>query len=559
MASKTKSKKSTKSKSKGKSKPRTKGKGKARQNPSKGSKVRAKVAKKKSTSSDPNPNGAACILTRGRDPQVVAKMLRDYVAGDRVNVNDGVYSVTEWERMVAEYKAGKADYLATGVASKKPASLPYLSIPAIHRIASEQGLNFVVRGHPNKQEKAPKGWSDRVYGPHRPGIDFDRFRCNYLKDVRLAVENPEQNIITVGKTQYVLGINCINPARSGNGEANHGSTKFNCHKDVPNGKFLVGQINRDVVEEVLEPQKHESKGATMSWLPNTRVAWGFLEKGGKKQTHDQLRKNDGNGLKFVALKKPIIGKPMNEASWWSTVKSLMSRASTKDKVVKGKGGKPDTGGKTAMERWEKKVADDNKRKKQNKTCRGLGMGNMQTATRNDPNVAHCFGWRGAQCGLSLYSHFAPSIKDVASAVLLYNIAIGARLTFGLSETMGELKKRLAPATKPAKKKVEKKVTEKAEKTKTTAKKKTTKKKTTKKKTTKKKTTKKKDKGATTLGESPPITSTETEAAATTDLSNDVDGGVDVDDLSDDDDTDGIDVEQRAQAEAEAQEAAADFN
>ena len=363
------------------------------------SKPKSKTATKKKTTKT-KASGPAVIINRGRDPQAIKKIAEDFVAGKKVNPNAGLFTESQWDKMNATYKEDRA-------ADKKTKALPFLYQPAVVQIAMEMGCDFIMKGQ--KGEKVTK------------------FRDCHIHDVRKHIYEPGENLSSVGSFEYILGIQNINAARSGNFEFNNivaVDHNFNGRKEVTH---LVGQINNRVIDEKLEAGPDESEGGVVVWLPNQRVVWGYLKRSGKNLTHDQIRKmKDAKGVKFEPLKTPIVGCGITEPEWWKAAKKEMSAASTKDED-----------GKTFLERWDKRLA----KSKSDTTPRERGWENLSgTQVRTSPHAAYCFGFRSVQLGIVPFICYADGEEDTDNR--LVNHVIGRRLVEDMKQTAHVLKRQL---------------------------------------------------------------------------------------------------------------------
>ncbi len=401
---------------------------KSKQKPTPKSKGSKKMPKKSKGGTSP-----VVSLLRPRKTEAILKIGKDFVDEKMPQLNAGLYTKAEYEVMLKAVKASKED-------GKMPPPLPYLYSPVIVQIARKLKCDFAVRGQTEKQLKAPPEWNTGKLGTHEPGMKIDRFRMNHADDVRKMIEKPEENLRTIGSREYVLGtadtpaVLLVNSARSGNYYYNIRVAKRLSLSGIKDLKDLVGQIGNKLRVEKFED------GIENVWLPNQELSWGYLEKDGKRLTTSAIRKlpDDTTGIRFVALKKTIVGNAVDKDTCLKEIKREMSLAATKDES-----------GRTVWERFS-----DRKKKKGTDT-ESCGWTNLTAhQTRINPNATNCLGFRNVQLEIPPFTE-----KDVDGNILI-RFAVGCRLVTKLVPEK-KVKKTIAKVVAP-------KVTKTATKTKTKA-------------------------------------------------------------------------------------------
>jgi len=313
--------------------------------------------------------------------------------------------------------------------------------PALMEVAAKGSGQIATCGRGKSQ---PDNWNDGQLGKWSSVTDEDgkvksgdvinKVRLHHNRDLRKrCVEGGCVEVDGIGPV--VLGFDAINPQTTGNYAHIIAAAKAACFEGEKQTAKLVGLINSAPCDETLE------HGGTITWGAYNAIDWGYLVKGGKRLSHEQIAKSDGKGVTFEALDEAIVGTPVSVSKLVTAVKNAMSKAGTKR----------DGEDQTAWDRFGYEDAD---------AARKAVEQNITTLTRFDPRSMGCFGLRNVQTGIPFFFTFSED-----GETKMVNMVIGCRLPLDYSETQWDANARVkenAPADEtpaPKKRKAKAKVTE----------------------------------------------------------------------------------------------------
>ncbi len=296
----------------------------------------------------------------------------------------------------------------------------------------------------NAKMTASMSGGDHVYVDPKSG-DVQTLRINHIIDARDLVTDRKENVLTVGKFDFVVGttetpaVHLIHANKTGSYGANIQAGKraaFEGQDKIL--ASLVGRFNN--AAEVITLDDETDPGAQMAIIPNSLInAWGYFVKGDKRQTCAQIRKavegDDTTGMKFKVVYSPggerLKSKvALNRSSLWAAIKPAMRLASTK----RGDGDEATT----ALERFEvRKPRNEGGEKNPPQDCAWVNLSSTQR--RVAPFEDFPFGVRSLQCGIVPVVHYGDDHKTK-----LVSFILGAWVGAKDAETSGQAHYRLHP-------------------------------------------------------------------------------------------------------------------
>jgi hypothetical protein len=406
----------------------------------KGQQKGQKQAKQKKGRKSKSQDRPLINFLRPRTVESVKEFAEAMSSGETPKINVGLLSQSDWDAMWnAHYGA-----IEEGASTIPP--LNNLYQPPVVQYAKTVNAMAATKSQGKTTKTRPSAWNDNKLGKWALGMGLGDIRCHHAEDVRKLVVNADENLLKVGRVEYVVGtsdtsaIHLIHASKTGNFGAIIVCGKAVAADGIKGLDNIVGRINDRVVVEKLED------GSEMVWLPNQLVTWGYLHKGdnSRPMTVTQIRNlpADSTGIKFRALDKPIRLNNVDPKAFFSAIKKYMSRADSKDDK-----------GETDWDRFGGRKARSGKG---SKSPEDRTWGNAGTLCRLSPKVMRCQGLRSLQLGLPIFSCFEGDKPEDARLVISF--AIGARLPDEWSENTWDMRGRLAPeeaeaeeAPKPKKK------------------------------------------------------------------------------------------------------------
>lgn len=337
-----------------------------------------------------------------RRPRASADNILDFLDG-KSGPNDGIMTVEEFRDAFTEY------------ANSDSAPCPYLYQPALIEAAVDSDALCAVAGQPARAKSRPADWDSNVLGEWKEGDRLQPGRMHHAKDISKLVVNPEDIVEIPGIGRAVMGIYAINQSKTGNYGTIIDEARRLSFADMPDVESLVGLINNETVIENLED------GGWIVWKPNQQVTWGYLERGGVRLSHENIRSDNTNCI-FAPLANPIVGRDIGKDELIGAVRDSMS------KVVNDKG----------QNDWDKFCG--RKGRNQNAGAEKT-WNNVGTLCRNHPRSIFPFGFRGVQIAMPCFTRYIGDAIETAQECL--NFVIGARLPVAYSENQWNMRDRLA--------------------------------------------------------------------------------------------------------------------
>lgn len=269
--------------------------------------------------------------------------------------------------------------------------------PILVEVADE--MNAQVLGiSKSDQQKQPSNWDEKEYGPwHLPdeegkltvasGYRFtDDIRPAHATKAEDLVDDPANNILTIGSNRYVVGdgtqVRCapllVWGTRRGNYRAGDQARK---------SLSLAG--NKDIVDLVYKIEDRPNEGGAVivkgfaarvgevAFLPGQAMTPGYLYQGDEKLTARDIRKleKDVKGITFKSIMgQPIVGKIVPWDEIWAEIQSIEGAKGLKK-----------------MREREGRSEED-----VDSTPQSKSMENNKTTLRADPVEFYPFGFRSAQ-------------------------------------------------------------------------------------------------------------------------------------------------------------------
>jgi len=352
-----------------------------------------------------------------------------YDEGKTPSPNVGVMSATALKTASVAFKS------AFDAGDDVP-SMPLMYSFIRRGIAGKRNATCVITGHKKKGAKPkaahniPKnltanwGDGDRVHVDLKTG-DPATLRCHHKPDARDLVVDRAENVLSIGKWNYVVGTTdtpaafLINGSKTGGYGASISAGKREAFAgQLPILASLVGRFINEWATVTLDDGT--DPGGQLSVGPNMLIdAWGYFERAGKRMTPAQIRKSvaDGDikGMSFKAVYTPdgeqLQSKTaLNRSTFWAVVKPQLKSAGTK----RGDGDETTT----AYDRLAARKSRSGDEPKTPQQSSWENFSEVQTRTRL--SEMHPFGGFSLQTGIIPVSHYGDDHK-----VLLVSFFLGA--------------------------------------------------------------------------------------------------------------------------------------
>ena len=185
-----------KNKSKSKSKPKAKAKAKAP--------ARKKAVRK---AKEPKPSNPWIfnMMRPMADPQTVIDYGKAVEEGKTPNPNTGRMTRDAYMKAFEAYNQAMEK-------GQVPPSIPPIYEPTMVAHAAATNARVAIAGQASLHKNKPAAWDDKVLGPWRAGMYIldgkttsTSIRRCHLPDARKLVENREENVLTIGSHDFVVG------------------------------------------------------------------------------------------------------------------------------------------------------------------------------------------------------------------------------------------------------------------------------------------------------------------------------------------------------------------
>ena len=326
-------------------------------------------------------------------------------------------------------------------------------------VASDSNATCIVNGQeklgkpPRKSHEVP----EKLRTPWAPGdrvlVDGKDnpipIRDCHVSDARSLVTNRAENVLTIGKHDFVVGTSdtpaafLINGSRTGNYAANIRACKsisFNGKSTQDKLTSLVGRFINDW--GIITVDDGTTPGAKVAVAPNMVIdGWGYFYRGDSKMTCAQIRaaveKGDVKGMTFKTVyapnKEQLVGATMTRSKFWQASKREMGKASTKRMDADGN----ET---TASERFESR--DTRGKGKDVRDAADRAFENFfKVQNRTAPDEQYPFGTVSLQTMIVPVTLFGDSLDTP-----VVRMVIGSFVGAEYSESRGDADYRLNPET-----------------------------------------------------------------------------------------------------------------
>jgi len=345
--------------------------------------------------------------------------------GENPDPNVGIMSKEEFLALaVAQIESVKANEAVS--------SMPAAYQPVIVGAGVSSGARFLTAGQKARNKVEPENWPSDLE-PWQEGYRMsDSHRRCHKTDARDLVIDREQNVLTVGQNDFVVGtdkvpaILLINASKTGSYGENircGKSVSFGDNEDIIN---LVGRFNNSYYVDYFDDGT--VPGCPVVWAPNMCVdQWGYFELDGRRLSNTEIRSilafdSSNTELTFIPLDAPIVGKSLSQFNLWQDVCQSMSDVKTKD-----------SSGLTALDRFKSRSA----RGEEKGDLSDNAWRNLKVQCRTNPKELFPFGFFSAQTGVIPCLHFQDSTDKE-----YIRFVIGCRVGSAYSETLWEAKSRL---------------------------------------------------------------------------------------------------------------------
>ena len=357
------------------------------------------------------------------------------VASKFPNPNTGRQTRKQQEALVETYNE------ALDAGSKLPVFPPTYN-PVEIDLLHAMNASVLRRGVVSKHSKSPANWDEKRYGSWHladedgnftipSGWFFDKKvprRC-HTDNVLTRIDNPDENIITIGKTRYVVGTGGHDGSAVFLVRAHKGGNYGACDEarkrmSLANSKGLANLVFR--IEDkanhggAFRIRAGRKDVEELCFMPGQVLTAGYLSNG-KQMTPDQIRKlaADAKGIKFEKLPEPIEGEQIEwkgEDGLWKEIQTIQGKKeTTKQKEREGRGEAEDV------------------------TPQGKAIRNANVECRCDPCESYPFGLRSVQLDMVPYV-VASGEGNIDGGHFSMGIVIGARSNFNYSVGVNEAKR-----------------------------------------------------------------------------------------------------------------------